>query len=84
MTIDRFQQLRILEAILFASADPISERVLKGRLPEGSDLEDLLDELKGFYSNRGVHLVSVGKKAWAFRTAPDLSEHLRIDTEGKR
>ena len=84
MTIDRFQQLRILEAILFASADPISERVLKGRLPEGSDLEDLLDELKGFYSNRGVHLVSVGKKAWAFRTAPDLSEHLRIDTEVKR
>lgn len=84
MTIDRFQQLRILEAILFASSEPVSERVLKGRLPEGSDLKDLLDELKGFYSNRGVHLVSVGKKAWAFRTALDLSEHLRIDTEVKR
>ena len=84
MSIDRFQQLRILEAILFASSEPVSERVLKGRLPEGSDLKDLLAELKGFYSNRGMHLVSVGKKAWAFRTAPDLAEHLRIDTEVKR
>ncbi|MBE90954.1 MAG: SMC-Scp complex subunit ScpB [Rhodospirillaceae bacterium] len=84
MSIDRFQQLRILEAILFASSEPVGERVLKGRLPEGSDLNDLLTELKGLYSNRGVHLISVGKKAWAFRTAPDLAEHLRIDTEVKR
>ncbi len=84
MSIDRFQQLRILEAILFASSEPVGERVLKGRLPEGSDLNDLLTELKGFYSNRGVHLVSVGKKAWAFRTAPDLAEHLRVDAEVKR
>ena len=84
MTIDRFQQLRILEAILFASSEPVGERLLKDRLPEGSDLKELLVELKGFYSNRGFHLVSVGKKAWAFRTAPDLAEHLRIDTEVKR
>jgi segregation and condensation protein B len=84
MTIDRFQQLRILEAILFASSEPVGERLLKDRLPEGSDLKELLAELKGLYSNRGIHLVSVGKKAWAFRTAPDLAEHLRIDTEVKR
>jgi segregation and condensation protein B len=84
MVMDRFQQLRIIEAILFASADPVSERILKGRLPEGSDLKELMEELKGFYSNRGVHLVSVGTNAWAFRTAPDLAEHLRIDTEVKR
>lgn len=84
MTMDRFQLLRILEAILFSSADPVSEKVLKAQLPEGSDVDLLLQELKSFYSNRGVHLVSVGKKAWAFRTAPDLSDHLRIDTEVKR
>lgn len=84
MTMDRFQQLRVLEAILFSSADPVSEKVLKSRLPEGSDVDVLLKELKSFYSNRGVHLVSVGKKVWAFRTAPDLSNHLRIDTEVKR
>ena len=84
MTMDRFQLLRILEAILFSSADPVSEKVLKARLPEGSDVNLLLQELKSFYSNRGVQLASVGKKAWAFRTAPDLSDHLRIDTEVKR
>ena len=81
---DRFQQLRVLEAMLFSSADPVPEKVLKARLPEGSDVDILLQELKSFYSNRGVHLVSVGKKVWAFRTAPDLSDHLRIDTETKR
>tara|TARA_B100001093_G_C26722791_1_gene968603 strand:- start:505 stop:1134 length:630 start_codon:yes stop_codon:yes gene_type:complete len=84
MTMDRFQQLRVLEAMLFSSADPVPEKVLKARLPEGSDVDILLQELKSFYSNRGVHLVSVGKKVWAFRTAPDLSDHLRIDTEIKR
>tara|TARA_B100000212_G_C27255690_1_gene482192 strand:+ start:89 stop:718 length:630 start_codon:yes stop_codon:yes gene_type:complete len=84
MTMDRFQLLRILEAILFSSADPVSEKVLKARLPEGSNVDELLRDLKSFYSNRGFHLVSVGKKAWAFRTAPDLSDHLRIDTEVKR
>ncbi len=84
MTMDRFQQLRVLEAMLFSSADPVPEKVLKARLPEGSDVDILLQELKSFYSNRGVHLVSVGKKVWAFRTAPDLSDHLRIDTETKR
>ena len=84
MTMDRFQQLRIVEAILFSSADPVTEKVLKARLPEGTDVDMLLQELKSFYSNRGVHLVSVGKKVWAFRTAPDLSNHLRIDTEVKR
>jgi len=84
MTMDRFQQLRIVEAILFSSADPVTEKLLKARLPEGTDVDMLLQELKSFYSNRGVHLVSVGKKVWAFRTAPDLSNHLRIDTEVKR
>ena len=84
MTMDRFQLLRILEAILFSSADPVSEKVLKERLPEGSDVNSLLQDLKSSYSNRGFHLVSVGKKAWAFRTAPDLSDHLRIETEVKR
>lgn len=84
MTMDRFQLLRILEAILFSSADPVSEKVLRARLPEGSNVDELLQDLKSSYSNRGFHLVSVGKKAWAFRTAPDLSDHLRIETEVKR
>ena len=47
---DRFQQLRLLEAIVFASSEPVSERVLAARLPEGANVSELLEELRGnFY-----------------------------------
>ena len=77
---DRFQQIRLLEAIVFASAEPVSERVLASRLPEGSDVSELLEELRGMYNNRGVNLVSVGK-AVAFRTAPDLASLMQVERE---
>ncbi len=79
MSEDRFQLLRLLEAILFASAEPLSEKALAGRLPEGADLTGLLQELAGLYANRGVHLVQLGER-WAFRTAPDLADRLQIET----
>src|SRR3546814_8554491 len=69
--------------MLFASAEPIGEAVLAGRLPDGADVAGLIEELEGLYANRGVHLVKVGRN-WAFRTAPDLAPHLRIETEVTR
>lgn len=78
MAMDRFQQIRLLEAIIFASAEPVAERVLAGRLPEGSNIGDLLEELRGMYENRGVNLVRVGKGV-AFRTASDLSELMKVE-----
>ena len=80
---DRFQQIRLLEAIVFASAEPVSERVLASRLPEGSDVSELLEELRGMYNNRGVNLISVGK-AVAFRTAPDLASLMQVERETMR
>ena len=70
MMIDRSQQLRIIEAILFSSADPIPEKVLKTKLPERTDVQGLIDELKAFYSNRGVHIVEVGKKSGLLELLP--------------
>ena len=67
--------LRLLEALLFASAEGLSERALATGLPEGSDVEALLGELRDYYDGRGVHLVCAGK-TWAFRTAPDLATRL--------
>jgi segregation and condensation protein B len=67
--------LRLLEALLFASAEGLSERALATGLPEGSDVEALLGELRDHYDGRGVHLVCAGK-TWAFRTAPDLATRL--------
>jgi segregation and condensation protein B len=75
---ERAQMLRILEAILFASAEPIRERALLQRLPDGVDLPGLLDELQLQYSARGVNLTRSGD-CWAFRTAPDLISSLRLE-----
>lgn len=64
--------LRLLEAILFASAEPLDERELAERLPAGADVGKLLALLAADYSARGVHLVRAGA-TWAFATAPDLA-----------
>jgi segregation and condensation protein B len=83
MSEDRFQLLRLLEAILFASGEPIGEKALANRLPEGADLTGLLEELRGLYANRGMHLIQIEDR-WAFRTAPDLADKLQIETEVTR
>ena len=83
MSEDRFQLLRLLEAILFASADPLSEAQLQQRLPEGADILGLLQEIRDHYSNRGVHLMEFEGR-YAFRTAPDLSSLFHIEREVQR
>jgi segregation and condensation protein B len=75
---DHFLQLRILEAMLFAAAEPVDEKALRDRMPEGADVKALLEELRGLYANRGIRLLQVGK-GWAFRTAEDLAPYLRIE-----
>jgi len=77
---DRAGQLRLMEAIMFASAEPLDMPTLQARFPEGADLEDLLEELRERYAHRGVNLVQREGK-WAFRTAPDLAAYLRIERE---
>ncbi len=74
---------RIVEALLFASAEPMTERMLANRLPEDADVKGLLKELHETYAERGVHLVRAGT-SWAFRTAPDLSEFLNKEIEVAR
>jgi len=63
---------RMAEAIVFASAEPVTERQLAARLPEGVDVIAAMAELQQIYARRGVNLVRVAN-AWAFRTAGDLS-----------
>ena len=80
MTDDRYQLLRLLEAILFAATEPLSEDQLAGRMPEGADINGLLQELKDHYANRGVHLLAFEDR-WAFRTAPDLASKFHIEKD---
>lgn len=65
------EQERMVEAILFASAEPVTVRELAGRMPHGCDPAEALVHLRKRYDGRGVHVVKVGE-AWAIRTAPDL------------
>jgi segregation and condensation protein B len=80
---DRFQHLRLLEAVLFASAEPLAPMELARHLPEDADLGALLEELAGLYANRGVNLVCRGER-WAFRTAPDLAPKMQLETSVTR
>jgi len=69
---DRAEGLRILEALLFAAAAPLDEKALTSRLPAGTDVHPLLQQLQREYAPRGVNLVRVGGK-WTLRTATDLA-----------
>ncbi len=66
------EELRLLEALLFAAGEPLDEKTLGKRLPAGVDVHASLLRLQIEYAPRGVNLVHVGNK-WAFRTANDLS-----------
>ncbi|CCD95395.1 conserved hypothetical protein [Bradyrhizobium sp. ORS 375] len=68
----RPEALRILEALLFASAEPLEQATLAKRMPEGVDIKAALAQLQADYANRGVNLVRVASK-WTFRTAGDLA-----------
>ena len=73
---EEIQARRLVEAILFASAEPVSEERLMAELPRGTDLDAVLARLRADYRGRGVELVAVAD-AWMFRTAPDLARRLR-------
>jgi segregation and condensation protein B len=74
------QHLRLVEAFIFASTEPVAERTLQNRLPEDADLKAILCALQETYAGRGVNLIKSGK-SWAFRTALDISELLNREVE---
>ncbi|KGD98419.1 segregation and condensation protein B [Rhizobium sp. YS-1r] len=69
---------RIAEALVFASAEPVSEAFLAERLPRGTDIGGVMRRLADAYAPRGVNLIRTGDR-WAFRTAADLSFVIRKD-----
>lgn len=75
--------LRMLEALLFASAEPMTERAIAERLPDGADISALLEALRAHYAERGVTLTRAGS-SWAFRTAPDVAAALTRQTQVAR
>jgi segregation and condensation protein B len=77
------EQLRLLEALLFAAPEPLAEAELALRLGEDADIPALLRELAETYAERGVNLVALAG-GWTFRTAPDLATALKSERDVTR
>ncbi|MEO0379765.1 MAG: SMC-Scp complex subunit ScpB [Pseudomonadota bacterium] len=73
------EQERMVEAILFATADPITVGELGARMPHGCDPAEALVYLRKRYEGRGVTVMKIGD-AWAIRTAPDLGFLMQKET----
>lgn len=69
---DHAEAMRVAEALLFAAAEPMATDELARRLPSGTDVAGVLEDLREAYATRGVNLVRVAE-GWSFRTAGDLS-----------
>jgi len=81
MTINK--DIKIIEAILFASNDPVEENDLKDKIINKNDFQNYLSTLAKFYSDRGINLIKTGSK-WSFRTSRDLIDELTIFKKQKR
>ena len=77
------KDIKLLEAILFASGEPVSETDLKEKIKSKEKIKQYLIEVKEFYEKRGVNLIKTGNK-WSFRTSEDLIDDLTIFKTQKR
>ncbi len=77
------KDIKLLEAILFASGEPVDEIDLKDKITDKKNLSKFLNEIKIFYENRGINLVKTGNK-WSFRTSDELIDELTIFKTQKR
>lgn len=74
---------KILEALLFASNEPVDEKTMIEKIKDKSNIDQLLIDLKNFYNDRGINLIKTGNH-WSFRTSQDLKNDLIIFKEQKR
>ena len=76
-------QLRVVEAILFASSDPVDKKTLIEKLPKNADLDLLLDRLDDLYKGRGLELRKIGNK-FMFKTSSDLTFIMQREAKSQR
>jgi segregation and condensation protein B len=75
-------ETRAIEALLFASEQPLTVEEIVRRL--GIDnIKEALAELADSYAGRGINLVERGGR-WHFQTAPDMAHLLRETREASR
>ena len=77
------KDIKLLEAILFASGEPVSETDLKEKIKSRDKIKKYLSDIKEFYEKRGINLIKTGNK-WSFRTSEVLIDDLTIFKTQKR
>ena len=77
------RDIKIIEAILFASGEPVTEDDLKIKINNKEKFNSYMNEIKNFYEPRGINLIKTGSK-WSFRTSEDLKNDLTIFKEQRR
>ena len=77
------RDIKIIEAILFASGDPVLENDLKDKVVNKDYFNDYMKDIQKFYELRGINVIKTGSK-WSFRTSPDIADDLTIFKEQKR
>ena len=75
--------LKIIEALLFSSSQPLTSRTIKGKLPYDADIERLMDMIKEKHKDSGFQLYKI-QDAWAFRTTPDVADFLVVEKKIKK
>ena len=76
MKSNNLRDIRIVEALIFASERAISSKEIKKKMPHIDDMKGFLKDLQALYKNKGIILMEVDN-SWHFETAPDIAEHLK-------
>lgn len=73
------EQERMIEAVLFATSEPVTLKELEARMPHGSDAGEAMVYLRKRYEGRGVQVQKIDD-GYALRTAADLGFLMQKET----
>ena len=69
---------KIVEALIFSSAEPVSYSELQKTITDNKQLDKILFALEKKYMSSGVNLYTISN-SYAFRTSSEVSEYLNIE-----
>jgi len=83
LSLSENDQVRIVEALLFASPDPLDKKTLSEKLPENTNIDEIINKIEDIYQNRGFELKKIGNK-FMFKTSGDLSFIMQREAKAQR
>jgi len=83
LSLSENEQVRIVEALLFASPDPLDKKTLSEKLPENTNIDEIINKIEDMYQNRGFELKKIGNK-FMFKTSGDLSFIMQREAKAQR